>query len=555
MRKALKKANTAAVLGPGAFRAEVVALHRAIFRANAARMRAAIAAPSAELQRYERSYARYVATYRRAATAQELVHAIADADAVFVGDYHTLLQAQRTFVAIMADMPPQRDVIVALEFVPAQHQRDVDAFLAGRIGAKRFLQRMGYAKRQGCGTWAGFAPIFELARQRGWPILALDSEGRGPCGLRRRDQRSARRIAAALTARPGACALVLAGQLHVAPSHLPRAVRAGVRALRPDYRDVVVFQNCEKIYTHLLQRGIEQNVGLVLIKPGIFCWLNTPPIVCQQSFLNTLSPHEDGAAVDDPTQTFKDYVQSIASFFRLPVGSAADEVELTTVADLNFLQRLARRKLFNSQEMRTIARQVRAAESYYIPRANMVYLGQLSVNHISEEATHFLRHVCAQVREPKLLVDAFYARCIEEALGFLGSKVINPQRSRPTVGYFAQTLRRGGAPVPQRALARLVLRHVRMEAGERVRGMAAVYNCDADTFNALTHILGYRLGDRMYAALATGRMRQETIQQLFFERFDTEGTALSTYLYLIVATRAPPSAQSMPQPGARKVRL
>ena len=100
------------------------------------------------------------------------------------------------------------------------------------------------------------------------------------------------------------------------------------------------------------------------------------------------------------------------------------------MSDLSFLSVLSKQKLFNEKDIKKIRRQIISSESYYMPLAKIAYFGNTSVYHISEEATHFLRHVCAGdlFQDPQLLVDAFYDRCIEEAIGFLGSKIINHKR-------------------------------------------------------------------------------------------------------------------------------
>ena len=173
------------------------------------------------------------------------------------------------------------------------------------------------------------------------------------------------------------------------------------------------------------------------------------------------------------------------------------------------------------------------SESYYIPRAKMVYLGNLSVNHASEEATHFLRHISGRhASEPKLLIDAFYARCLEEALGFLGSKVINHKRTCPSPQFFERSLRSRTSTAREKELASLVLKHTRMEEGKPARGMAEVYECDVDMFNAVTHVIGYRIGNKLYYALLDGHIDKEEIREMFFDSFEEEGSALASFLYV-----------------------
>ncbi|MEK7704968.1 MAG: hypothetical protein AAB426_08415, partial [Myxococcota bacterium] len=91
-------------------------------------------------------------------------------------------------------------------------------------------------------------------------------------------------------------------------------------------------------------------------------------------------------------------------------------------------------------------------------------------------------------------------------------------------------------PTPLREMARLALMHIRMEQGWPVRDMGAVYDCAADLFNGVTHLLGYRLGERVYHALVDGQVRKAAIRELFDERFAGEGVAMSAYFGLIADT-------------------
>ena len=519
------------------FRQEVATLHQEIFRRNQDRINEAVYGYTPAFRRYEREYAKGVQTYERRIAQATLTKALQRAQIVYVGDYHTLSQARRSFLRMLRMLPPDRPVTLALEFVEGRHQKAIDAYMAREHDEDGFLQRIKHHSHWLFGSWPSFRDIFDLARERGYRVIGIDSAGRGGRGsaLSQRDRYAARRIADAWKKRPDDLVMVLTGELHIAPRHLPDEVDRLIAEM-PRQR-MIIYQNCERIYGALQERGLEHEVEAVQISREAYCLINTPPIVCQQSFLNWLHRDEDGDPIEEPEQTFKEYVRLIASFFDLPVNDAVDDVELTTVVDLTFLSRLRRRGDFSAHDMRLIREQILQSESYYIPRARMVYLGNLSVNHVSEEATHFLRHVCANANDPKLLVDAFYARCFEEALGFLGSKIINHKRKRAGLSYFRRLLRDRRAAPGERTLARLVLMHARMESGARVRGMAQVYECDADMFNAVTHVLGYRLGDKLYYGLVQGHLRKAEVRDLFFDTFATEGSALTTYLYLKVKTQ------------------
>lgn len=520
------------------FRQEVVDLHRAIFRANQQRINESVVGYTKAFQQYEREYARSVRRYQRRANSAELDRAIAGASVIYVGDYHTLAQAQRAFLRVLRRVPTDRPLTVALEFVQGRHQKAVNAYLEGRLGDDAFLRAIDHISHWVFGGWASFKPIFELCRERGARIIGIDTLGHGPAGesLESRDRYAARRISRVLRDTPDTTVAVLVGELHLAPSHLPKHVDEMLAHHELTAKRLILFQNCQEIYWQLEQRGLEHEVDLVRIATDQYCMMNTPPIVCQQSFLNWLDLDCDMPQIEAPEINFKEYARLIATFFDLPIRDELDEVELATVIDLSFLARLRRRGDFSAGDIRKIRRQILRSESLYIPRARMVYLGNLSVNHAAEEATHFLRHVCAGSPEPKMLLDAFYIHCFEETLGFLGSKLINHKRKGPSTASLEQQARSRTTPKRERQMARLVLKHLRMETGVRVRGMSEVYECDADMFNAVTHILGYRLGDRLYYGLVSGELTKQEIRQRFFDTFEEEGSALATYLYLIATT-------------------
>lgn len=516
----------------------MVRLHRQIFRRNQARINDSVYGYTPTFRRYEREYMQAVSSYQRRVDVPALDHALRSAEVVYVGDYHTLPQAQKTFLRLLKRLPAERPVVVALEFVRGRHQKTVDAFMADQISESAFLRGIQHESHWVFGGWESFRPVFELAKERSHLVLGIDSMGRGGAGasLHERDRYAARRIARTARDHPDHIIMVLIGELHTAPAHLPQAVDERLGKLDLTRKRLIVYQNCEEVYWRLQRRGLEHDTEVVRVAKDQYCLMNTPPIVCQQSFLNWLDIDEEGPQLEAPEQNFKEYTRIIANFFDLEIGEGVDEVELATVVDLSFLQRLQRRGDFSAQDMRQIKRQVLRSESYYIPRAKMVYLGNLSVNHASEEATHFLRHVCSGSIEPRLLVDAFYARIIEEAIGFLGSKLINHKRKCAHLQHFERLARSRSAGPEEKRLARLVLRHTRLESGKRVRGMAEVYECEVDLFNALTHVLGYRLGDKLYYGLVQGEITKVEIRELFLDSLEEDGAALTTYLYLLSRT-------------------
>lgn len=526
-------------------RDELVELHRRLYQRQRRLISQSVQGASAALRAYEGLYRARVRKFERIVPYDEVVRQVAEADVVYVGDYHTLKQAQRSFAKLarrLAQSP--RQVVLALEFVQGRCQKHLDDWLARHIDDAAFLARIDYARHQIFGVWPNFKPIFELAREHKLPVVAIDRIGTGPGSLTRRDTYAAERLARLRAEHPDALVLVLVGQLHCAPPHLPRATARALaaRGLAPA-KELVVYQNAESVYWELTRRGLEHEVEAVEIRPGELCLVNTSPLIAQQSYLDWVESPDDNAEGEDPVaqveataprKHFVEMARVIARYLNLPVEHQLEGVEVYTAGDLSFLQLLRERGDFTPSELAAIRRQILARESYYIPRARIAYLANLSLNHAAEEAAHFVRHAASGGMDlERGLIDSFYARALEEAYAFFGSKIVNPRRKCAHEHDFARLAR--GKDEPERTIARLVLGHKRLERGERqVSGaIRALYGAaDADLFNAVTHALGYILGDKLYYGMLKRKVSKREIRELFLDPLEESGDPFHTYLHL-----------------------
>lgn len=507
-------------------------MQRALFRRQKALIEQSVQGYSASFRAYEATYKRHVHSYHSVMAYVDLVTRVNESDLVYVGDYHTLKQAQRAFAKLIDRVAGrQRPVIIALEFVQGRFQRHLDDFMRGRIGEETFLTRIDYANHQVFGVWDNFKRIFDVCRARDLPVLALDLVQKN-AGLAQRDGYAAERLARSAAENPGAIHLVLVGQLHCAPPHLPEATRQALSRRGLSVRDLVVYQNAEEVYFQLERAGLEHVVEAVEIADRELCLINTSPVVAQQSYLDWLEGDGEQVEATAPERHFKDLARVIADFLDLDIGDALDAVEVYTAGDLSFLTRLRASGQFDRKEIATIKRQILARESYYIPKNRVVYLANLSVNHAAEEAAHFLRHHCSKEEDPHGLIDSFYSRAVNEAVAFYGSKIINPRRK---CAHEEEWERRSRGPDGfEKQVGKMVCAHLALERGERRRGLIGrIYGHeDAEVFNAVTHSLGYILGDRLYYGMLKGRIAKAEIRDYFFDPFDEEGAAFHAYFHL-----------------------
>jgi hypothetical protein len=544
--------------GMATARHEIADLQRRLYRRQRQLINASVVGYNAAFRRYEAVYQERVRGFRRPLGYDAVLDQIARSDVVYVGDYHTLKQSQRAFAKIVRRAAARgREVVVALEFVQGPYQDALDAYRAGRIGERTFLERIRYRDHQVFDVWPNFKPVLDAARAARAKIYAIDSAASGAGSLELRDAYAAERVARAVREHPGALVLVLVGQLHVAPPHLPAQVKARLGPRGAGLKHLVVYQNCERIWFLLERQGLDHDAEAVEVRRGELCLINTPPVVAQASYLDWLDgdeeeepgsagpyrrPEAEGRSIrrvdaGAAERHFKELAHLIAAFLGLDPGEAIDEVDVYTSGDLSFLDRLRRRGDFGARELAVIKRQILQRESYFIPRANVAYLANLSLNHAAEEAAHFLRHAFAggdgSAENERGLVDSFYARALEEAYAFFGSKVVNPRRKCPHEDELDALAGDPSTARFERRVAEFVLAHKQLERGRRTPVVQKLYTlADADLFNAVTHTLGYILGDKLYYALVRGRIRKSEVRELFLDPLDEEGAAFHTYLYL-----------------------
>ncbi|NOJ78369.1 ChaN family lipoprotein [Myxococcus xanthus] len=493
-----------------------LALHLALFRRQRAQIARVVDGQTASFRTYEARFRRRTSGYRSVTTLPAVYQQVQAADIVYVGDYHTLPLAQETYLALVERAQASgRRVIMALECVEGRHQATVDAWRAGRVTERSLLAKLGH----GSGVWSNTRALLSFARKQKLEVVGIDRRAQGERSLELRDAYAAERIARAARAPDRPLVMVLVGQYHVAPCHLPAQVE---RALGTETRKgLVVYQNAEGVWWRLAREGRVGAAEAVELADGTLCLMNASPVVCQQSFLDYLEAEAGDAPLLDrgAAERFREMSALIGRLAGVPVGRSLDTVDVATAADGDVLARIQRRGRFTQAELTQLRRHILSRESSYIPRARVAYLASLSLNHAAEEAAHFVRH-CAvgdAMDAPRGASEAFYARCLEEALGFFGSKLVNPRRTCLGVPEWAR--RFGESRGVERQIAAFVLAHKATEAEAPEEAVKLLPLRKDRLFHGVSHALGYLLGDRLYQAFDSGQVAKAEVQALFRDPF------------------------------------
>jgi hypothetical protein len=520
-------------------REELIRIQRQIFRKNQRIIGDSILVSEKGFHRYEQNYHKWVKNFQEPVGIAALKSALGQARWIYMGDYHTNRQSQRALLRVLKLLITQTDrFVICLEFIKKKHQVYIDKFLKRKISLNTFLKKINLRKHFYFDLWENFEPIFDFAEHYQLDIFGIESAAYG-AGLKRRDMAMAQTLAEIHSRLPGFTVLTFVGDLHIAPENLPHQVARAVGESYDKDRELYLYQNSEKIYWKLAEAQLEEEVEIVRIDKKSFCLINTPPIVWQQSYLNWLENEEGEIDYQDPKHSFLDLGKRIAQFLGLNLPKSKDEVEVFTCGDLSFLERLKEDSEFTPQERKQIKRQVELSESYYIPKRKWVYLANVSLNHAAEEAGHFIRHLSAGDEFPRNPEDAFYANVLHEAMGFFGSKVINPKRKclrvrdfESMIEYFKK-VKMPRDRTFEREVGHSVLELKKLEKKGRPLADAKGMMRHHDLFFGVSHALGYMLGEILYHALVQNKISKKEIRNLFKNPFAKEGETFRVYLSLI----------------------
>lgn len=514
-----------------------LSLQRSLYAHQKRQIGALVQSASKTFQAYERRYHRATSRFRRVIDAREVVARLRRTDIAYVGDYHTLRLAQQTYLELVeAVCRGDRRVVIALEFVEGRSQAALDAYLAGRLSEKSFLSRIGHPYRGDFDIWPSFRQILSFAKAQKLEVVAIDRRAPGPRSLEVRDAFAARRIAELARADDRPLVMVLMGQFHVAPEHLPARVDRALGSVERTHQ--IVYQNAEGIWWRLAERGLAGEARAVEIDEHQVCVISASPVVCQRSFLDYVEAESGDAPIDERglTRTVRVMMRDVARLTGVRLGRLPASIEVITASDLEVMRRIVRRAegpgRFTPDEVRHLERHVLSRESAFIPRARAVWLASLSLNHAAEEATHAVRFaVLGEAMErPRPRADAFWTRVFEEALGFFGSRLVNPARQCTSLPEWAALFGDRRSPHHRTAAFVLALHAALLEGPATAK---ALIPPTLELFNAAAHALGYLLGDALARSLSARRVSELEVRALFHDRLENPGASVLALRQLV----------------------
>jgi uncharacterized iron-regulated protein len=432
-------------------REELIEIHKRLVKRFKSELYADYCSQNPEIDKYYDNYKHLTGHYSRIATKQELIEAILNSDVVYLGDYHTLKQSQKTLIRLLEALPKHsRQIILGLEMVQWKSQNILDRYMNNKIDEKSFIESIHYENTWGF-NWNNYKTILDYAREHKIKVIALNSEpifypfrvlaqrtrqdswsrhaphfvsrghsvseGKGSLlrgrtslskgekitSLYRRDTVAAKIITETLLKNPRSLIIALFGDLHISENHLPRQVDnilLGNKSPLP--KKLIICQNSERIYWQLAKTGEEQSTDVVKIKDNVYCVMNSTPLTVFQSCvqwynrekeLQACLVHQNWCDKDTSTSFLEEVVRLvkvICDFLGLEVPPL-DDLTVCTSHDFELLKHI-KKETISKEEAKRLEIDMLKTESYFIEKHNIICLTNFSLNHAAEQSAHFIHH-------------------------------------------------------------------------------------------------------------------------------------------------------------------
>jgi hypothetical protein len=470
-------------------------------------------------RKYLQDFSHAFRSYESVIDRHQLVADVRVADMVLIGDYHALPAAQRSAATLLEEraQPGDRPVVLGLETIFSRDQHILDEWWRREIDAEELRQRIRFDLDWGY-DWAPFYELLVTAREHADAIYGLDCTPRED--LRKigaRDRHAVHKLSEIRQRHPNAVIMVLFGESHLAPGHLPKVLRRRL----PEEHVLTVLQNVDPLYWRATGEQ-QERVEAVRVSDRVVCVFNSTPLEKYENYRLHLSrwgrTDEEGP---DLAPTIYNLIDSLLRFLDIDRYSSHNGAQPTFLVDLmpevygrasgaRLRQQLSRHHA-TEEETEAMVHHVDERGSVYLPQVNAFYVREFKMMYAAEEAARFLHHACRGLpargsSEASGSAGLFYAQTIEYALGYFGSRVLYPAR-----------------PGAEDA----GIRELQEEAPESERKKT----------EASSQLLGYMLGNALYDAYLKGRVTRGMLRRLFLIHLDEPGKAKEAYREIAAKVR------------------
>jgi hypothetical protein len=390
---------------------------------------------------YERSFRLSLPKRVASSSKKELLRAISSAKVVLVGDFHSFRQSQKGFLRILAESGYE-NAGVALECIQQSMQPLLESYLAGNLTAEELREDLSF-DREWPFPWPNYREILELCRRKNLPLFALNIQKKNssPEMLKERDNAAASRISELLSAGIVGKIFVLYGELHLGRRHLPVAIR---RLLPRSEKVVVIHQNEPSLYWKAPRKPGGQRPEILRLRRDEFCILNSVPWVRLQSYLDWLEGggEENWQEGTDTAGSTLQLAKLLGNTLEIN-SSFPEDLETLGPEALNAGSPSALKGLSNEERI-ILRHALEFGRTALLAKKGALLVPALSTNALTEAASLLLWRARRKGKQKNAYASGT-GLLLQFAIGYLGSKILNPKRKCNEVADMKDYLRRRSA--------------------------------------------------------------------------------------------------------------
>ncbi|MGA8429733.1 MAG: ChaN family lipoprotein [Candidatus Sulfotelmatobacter sp.] len=485
-------------------------------------------------RKYLREFGEAFRAYDTILDREQVRDALSVAEIILIGDYHALATCQRYAASVIEQLALMgRPVVLGVETIFARDQHILDEWWRREIDESELRQRIRFDLDWGY-EWAPFYELLVAARDHADALYGLDCMPRED--LRKigaRDRHAAAKLAEIRDRHSNAVVVVLFGESHLAPTHLPRAVREEL----PGTKLLTLLQNVDTLYWQAAGERREK-VEAVRVTDDVLCVFNATPLEKYESYRLFLDRwgHFDGNP--DFAPTFYNLINSLAAFLEMNRHSPHNGTQPRYLVDLlpevyshssdSTFSRLLLRQGPGQRECESVLQRIEDCGSTYVPQINALYVREFQMASAAEDAARFLHQACqglplrkeghasgGPIARGSGSSDRFYMRVIEHAVAYFGSSVLCPSR--------ASDLDAEGIVLSRAACEKA--------AQAALRG-------DRNKFESIARAWGDRIGSQIYESYLSGRVKKSGLRRLFLAHLDEPGLARKVCIAVMAKLRS-----------------
>lgn len=340
-------------------------------------------------RKYLREFTQAFRQYETTLTPEEVDQKIRDSNIVLVGDYHALAASQRYAASVTEKIAAKRPVVLCVEAVLSRDQGILDSWWRREIGEEELRERLRFDREWGY-EWQPFYELLSTARDHAEGIYGLDCMPREDMRrIRSRDRHAAAKISEARRQHPNASIVVLFGESHLAPEHLPKLIKQNLQGNSL----LTILQNVDALYW----QAVGENAAAASIGPDTICVFNSSPLEKYESYRLCLERWTNDDQTDFAPAVYN-VIFSLARTLGFRLDSPHNGTQPKYLADS--LPEVVNTGARDEHPLSLAGDGARATQAidtggcYYLPETNQFFIREFNMPQVAAEAARFLRHAC-----------------------------------------------------------------------------------------------------------------------------------------------------------------